>query len=107
MPYTIVTAVMKHDSTQETVLNELAEKINTLENRGWICVGSIVYFKNAVTQVMIPINTSGSDVAIMQPTIDKFFASGTFDPKTLTYEMGGFGHAGIKTNYENRQYYDY
>ena len=107
MTYTIVTSVMKHDSTQETVLNELSEKINTLEDRGWICVGSIVYFKNAVSQAMIPINTSGADVASMQPVIDKFLASGTSDPKTLTYEMGGVGHAGIKTNYENGQYYDY
>jgi hypothetical protein len=56
---------------------------------------------------MIPVNTSGADAAIMQPTIDKFLSSGASEPITLTYKMGGFGHVGIKTNYENGQYYDY
>jgi hypothetical protein len=107
MTYTIVTAVMKYDSTQESVLTELADKTASLMTLGWICIGNIVYFKNAVARVMIPINTTGTDVARMQPIIDKYCSSGLSDPTALTYEMGGFGHTGIKTKYKNGQYYDY
>jgi len=106
MAYTIVTAVMKYDSTQESVLTELADKTASLMTLGWICIGNVVYFKNAVTQVMIPINTSGADIARMQPVIDKYWSSGASEAIPLTYEMGGFGHAGIKTNYKNGRYYD-
>lgn len=106
MVYTILCAMMRHDSTQESVLKELQDKIEVLLEKGWICLADIVYHKNAVSQIMIPINTSGGDVAFMRPEWDKHWSAGSFDPKTLTYEMGGFGHSGIKTKYENGQYYD-
>ena len=106
MPYTILTAVMKNGSTQDSVLKELDDKIKGLDEKGWICVADVVYHKNAVSQIMIPIATSGGDVALMRPIWDKHWALGSFEPRTLTYEMGGFGHSGIKTKYENGQYYD-
>jgi hypothetical protein len=55
---------------------------------------------------MIPIATNGGDVALMRPHWDTYWADGSFIPTTLTYAMGGFGHVGIKTKFENGQYYD-
>ena len=106
MSYAVLTAKMNHDSTQDSVLKELDDKINDLGGKGWICVADVVYHKNAVSQIMIPIATSGGDVALMRPAWDKHWALGSFKPRTLTYEMGGFGHSGIKTKYENGVYFD-
>ena len=106
MPFTIVVATMKHDSTQDSVLKELQDKIEVLLEKGWICLADVLYHKNAVSQIMIPINTSGGDVAFMRPIWDKHWALGSFEPRTLTYEMGGTGHSGIKTKYENGVYFD-
>ena len=106
MTYTIVVATMKHGCTQESVLKELDDKVETLLKKGWICVADVMYRKNAVSQIMIPVSTSGGDVARMRSHWDDYWANGTFVPTTLTYEMGGFGHAGIKTKYENGEYYD-
>jgi hypothetical protein len=107
MPYNIVTATMKHDSTQETVLNELDKKVDDLIGKGWICLGTIVYFKNSVSQVMIPVSTRGSDVAEMQPEIERHMSLGSFEPKQLIYAMGGNGHMGVHTQFKNGMYYDY
>ena len=68
--FTIVVATMKKDSTQESVLDELNDKITKLDDRGWICLGDILYHANAVSQVMIPHTTMGGDVAAMRPQWD-------------------------------------
>jgi hypothetical protein len=106
MTWTVVVSTMKHDSTQESVLKELNDKIDVLLEKGWICVADIVYYKNAVSQIMIPVSTWGHDVVRMRPEWDKYWALGSFVPKTLTYEMGGMGHMNVKTKCENAQYYD-
>ena len=109
MTFTIVTATMKNGSTQDSVLKDLDDKINRLLKEGWICVHDIVYHKNAVSQIMIPLATSGSDVALMRPEWDKHWALGSFTPQTLTYEMGNAGNFGDQTKFDDntQTYYDY
>lgn len=105
--FTIVVATMKHDSTQESVLDELNKKVSKLDESGWICVGDIIYHTNAVSQIMIPIATMGGDVAAMRSQWDAHAALGTTKPKTLVYAMGGSGHMGVHTQYANGVYYDF
>jgi hypothetical protein len=109
MTWTVVGSTMKHGSTSESVLDELNKKIAKLAESGWICVGDTVYHTNAVSQIMIPIATSGCDVARMRPEWDKHWASGSFVPKDLTYAMGNAGNFGVHTKFDEttQTYYDY
>lgn len=105
--FTIVVATMKHDSTQESVLEELNKKTAKLDKSDWIRVGDIIYHTNAVSQIMIPRTTFGHDVTLMRPQWDAHAALGTTKPKTLVYAMGGSGHMGVHTQYANGVYYDF
>jgi hypothetical protein len=106
MAWTAIVTTMKHDSTQDNVLNELEDKINFLLQQGWICVGDMLYHKNAVSQIMVELSTSGEDLALMRPAWDRYWALGSFKATKLEYAMGGCGHMGVKTKYNDGQYYD-
>jgi hypothetical protein len=85
MPWLTEVVVMEANFTQQDVLDRLRARIAFEEERGWVCFGEIVYFKNAVTQTMIPAETSAEDLLVMIPAIEKHESRGSFVPKDLVY----------------------
>lgn len=106
MPYTILIATMKRDTTVEELFAEMKEKVDTLLAKGWMRFGDVLYYRNAITQSMIPIDTTAYEISLIRIELAKHESGGSTNPETLVYSMGGRGHMGAKTLYENGIYYD-
>lgn len=105
--YTIVAATMKHDSTHDTVLSDLKQKVNALYRKGWIPIGSTTFYVNAATQAMVPIGTKPNELSSIYSELDRVEILGSKNQEPMRYLMGGSGHMGVETVFENGMYYDF
>jgi len=94
MPWLTEVVAMETNFTQQDVLNRLRARIAFEEAHGWVCFGEIVYFKNAVTQTMIPRDTTDENLLAMMPAIKKHESKGTTQPKELIFVENTKGSIG-------------
>ena len=85
--YTIISAIMKRNTTTDEVFLEFAEKRMNLAKQGWVQYGEVMYYVNGVSQAMIQGDPVLTD-------LDRVFLHGSTRPRILRYCIGGEGFMG-------------
>ena len=85
--YTIVSAIMKRNTTTDETFAEFAEKRMKLAKKGWVPYGDIMYYVNGVSQAMIMGDPDVSD-------LERVFLHGSTRPRIMKYCIGGEGFMG-------------
>ena len=85
--YTIVSAIMKRNTTTEEVLFDFNEKVTNLAKQGWVPYGEVMYYVNGVSQAMIQGDPVLTD-------LERVFLHGSTRPCSFRYCFGGEGFMG-------------
>ena len=85
--YTIVSAIMKRNTTTDETFAEFAEKRMKLAKKGWAPYGEVMYYVNGVSQAMTFGTPDMSDLPLVH-------THGSTRPRIMKYCIGGEGFMG-------------
>jgi hypothetical protein len=77
---------MEKDMTVRQTIDQFHEKVESLLDQGWKPYNGILYWRNAVTQVMI---LGDEDLAVLGPFLAREQRFGSPIPKELEHCIGG------------------
>lgn len=97
MPFTIVVSVMEKNMTSDETIVLFKERVIQTVKLGWSPYGEVLFWANAVSQVMI---SDPIDLETSGPDIEKAQRGGSLNPRELNYYLGGRGHMGEKHWYD-------
>ena len=82
--YTILSAVMRYNTTSDQIYEEFMEKRAALAKKGWMPYGDVMYYVNGVSQAMTFGTPDMSDLEVVH-------SLGSTHPRTLKFCYGSEG----------------
>jgi len=84
---------MEKNMAADDVITLFTNKIKTAVGKGWEPYGEVLYWPNAVSQVLI---SDPIDLDTAAPIIERLLQGGSQNPIKMRYFFGGRGHMGEK-----------
>jgi len=93
MPFTVIVSVMEKNMTADDTVKQFDKKVSFAVQNGWEPYGEVLYWANAMTQVLI---SDPIDLETSKPEIEKALQGGSRNPIQMRHFFGGRGHMGEK-----------